>query len=149
MSSYITNRGKKLILDYGCEGTANPTNLYAALSDTNPTNGVDTNTMADITEIGAGNGYTSGGVSYTPAQMFTTLTEDDTNNLAEITIGNINYNASGGSIPASGTARYVIITTDEATVANRQVIAVLDMGTEYVASDGYTMSVRNFKLRLT
>src|SRR3989304_2358639 len=120
----MTNKGKARIYNGFFRNTSVPTNLNIALvtSATAPT--ADTNTMADLTQIATGKGYTDGGYQLRRNNTaLETLTEDDTNDWALIQIKDVVWTASGGSIPASGNgARYAVLTDDNATVANREVI---------------------------
>ena len=58
-----TNKGFYSVFDVWFRGATAPTNLFVALctSATAPT--ADTNTLSDLTQIAAGNGYTTGGFS--------------------------------------------------------------------------------------
>lgn len=146
-----TNRGKMLILDTYFRAATPPTNFYVALvtSATAPT--ADTNTLSQLTEIAAGNGYTSGGISLSRNSTdFDTLTENDTNDRGELLIKDLVWTASGGPLPASGNgARYAVLTTDEVTVGNRQVIAFWDLTSDRSVSVGQTLTLQNCELRLT
>lgn len=146
-----TNRGKMLMLDNYFRAATPPTNFYVALvtSATAPT--ADTNTLSQLTEIAAGNGYTSGGISLNRNSTdFDTLTENDTNDRGELLIKDLVWTASGGPLPASGNgARYAVLTTDEVTVGNRQVIAFWDLTSDRSVSVGQTLTLQNCELRLT
>ncbi len=146
----ITNRGKYLIMGYAFRGATRPTNFYVALvtSATAPT--VDTNTLSELTEIAAGNGYTAGGYALTPgATDFDSLVENDTNDRSELQIKDVVWTASGGNLPASGNgARYGVLLTDEATVGNRQVVAYWDLVSDRVVSTGQPLTLQNLELRL-
>lgn len=119
--------------------------------------GVDTNTLSELSEIAAGNGYTSGGVALSrDSSGFPTLTEDDTNNRADLVAANGVYTASGGPIPASGAgAAYEVITDDNVTVGNREVLQVSDlngitghpMGTTHSVSAGQSFTVQSVTIR--
>lgn len=119
--------------------------------------GVDTNTLSELSEIAAGNGYTAGGLALSrDSSGFPTLTEDDTNNLASIVAANGVYTASGGPIPASGAgASYEVLLDDNATVGNREVLAVFDlngitgqaMGSAHSVSDGQPLTLQSATLR--
>ncbi|MCJ7776866.1 MAG: hypothetical protein MUP16_00910 [Sedimentisphaerales bacterium] len=61
-----TNRGGFLLLSWAFPRTAMPTNLYVALVTAAVAPTVDTNTLGQLTEIAAGNGYTTGGYQLTP-----------------------------------------------------------------------------------
>jgi hypothetical protein len=151
MASGWTNRGKKLVLDYVFRATALPANFYVALvtSATAPT--ADTNTMADLTEIAAGNGYTSGGYSLTKNSTdFDVLTEDDTGDKALIQIKDVAWTASGGTLPASGNgARYAVLTDYNATVSARNVLAWWDLVSDRSVSTGQPLTLQDCELDLT
>lgn len=144
-----TNKGKFSILDAYFRNTGAPTNFYVALvtSATAPT--ADTNTLSDLTEIAAGNGYTSGGYSLTRNSTdFDVLTEDDTNDRGLIQIKDIAWTASGGSIPDSGSgARYAVLTDDNGTVGSREVYAYWDLAADQSVSDGQTLTLVDLELR--
>lgn len=146
----FTNRGKYLLLRYatGAGGAARPTNYYIALCTIATTPDPDTNTLSQLTEIAAGNGYTSGGVAITPnGTDFDTSTEDDTGDLASVKIKDIVFTASGGTLPGSGAgAKYVVMLTDEATVANRQVICYWTLSSAAIVSSGQALTLQDLEL---
>lgn len=119
--------------------------------------GVDTNTLSELSEIAAGNGYSAGGIALTrDATGWPTLTEDDTNDRADLVAANGVYTASGGPIPASGAgAAYEVITDDNATVGNREVLMVSDLnditghpaGTEHTVSAEQSFTVQSATVR--
>lgn len=148
MASGWTNRGKFLALDVLFRNTGAPTNFFVALVTSAVTPTADTNTLSELTEIAAGNGYTSGGFSLSRnATDFDVLTEDDTNDKALVQVKDIVWTAAAGPIPASGSgARYAVLTTDEATVGNRQVIAFFDLSADRSVSDGQTLTLQNTEL---
>ena len=131
-------------------GAAVPANYNVALctADTTPT--YDTNVLSDLTEIAAGNGYSTGGVSLESSAVgFTSLVENDTDDRAEMKARNIEITSTGGVIPASGNpARYAAITDNNATVADRIIIFVLDLGSNRTIPDGETMIIENSEFRL-
>lgn len=95
--------------------TANTLNV--ALTNTAPN--VSTNTvLADITELGAGNGYTSGGVS-------TANTGSNSAGTVTVTGTNVTITASGGSI---GPFRYVVLYNATQTSPLKPLIAYWDYG---------------------
>lgn len=147
----ITNRGKYILLDQFFRNTTEFTNLYLALIDSTTAPTADTNTFSELTEVPAGNGYTAGGISLTRNSTdFDVSTEDDTGDLAKIQIKDLVWTASGGSLPGSGTgARYAILTTDEATQANRQVIAWFDLTSNRIVSSGQTLTLADCEMRAT
>ena len=145
-----TNKGKYRALGWIFRADTEPTNFYVALvtSATAPT--ADINTLGELTEIAAGNGYTSGGYQLTPgATDFDVHTEDDDNDRGLVQIKDVVWTASGGPIPASGSgARYAVLTDDNATVANREVLGYWDLTSDRQVSDGQTLTLQNCELRI-
>ena len=146
----FTNKGKYRLLGWVFRGDTEPTNYYVALvtSATAPT--ADTNTLSDLTEIAAGNGYTTGGYQLTPGSSdFDMHSEDDTNDKALVQIKDVSWTASGGNLPSSGSgARYAVLTDDNATVGNREVLAYWDLGSDRTISDGQTLTLQDCELDL-
>src|SRR3989304_4018994 len=96
-----TNKGKYRTLSWALRGATRPTNFYLALVTSAVAPNQDINTLSQLTEITAGNGYTTGGYSLVPgATDFDVLTEDDTNDRGLLQIKDVVWTASGGSIPA-------------------------------------------------
>jgi hypothetical protein len=150
MSSGATNKGAYRFLSQLFRGGAIPANLYVALVTSSPAPTADTNTLGQLTEIGAGNGYTSGGYQLTPNSTdFDTLTENDSNDRGEVLLKDIVWTASGGSIPASGNpARYAILTDNNATVGSREVYGYWDLGSNISFASGNTLTRQDFEIRL-
>lgn len=148
----MTNRGKKLVFDYYFrrQGTL-PTNFFVALLTSAIAPGPDTNLMSDVTQIPAGNGYTSGGVSLTPNTTdFDVATEDDTLDKLIMQIKDIVNTASGGNLPASGSgARYAVLTDDNGTVANRVIFFFWDLVSDRIVSVGQPLTLENLGMELT
>lgn len=146
---FWTNRGKFLLLSWAFPRTAMPTNLYVALVTAAVAPTVDTNTLGQLTEIAAGNGYVTGGYQLTPgATDFDVMTEDDVNDKAFVQLKDLAWAASGGPIPVSGNgARYAILTDDNGTIANRQVIAAWDLVTDRSCTDGHSITLENCELQ--
>lgn len=130
--------------------TGLPTNFYVALCTSAVTPTADTNTLSELTEIAAGNGYTSGGISLARnATDFDVLTEDDANDRALTQIKDLIWTAAGGPIPASGGgARWAVITDDNATVGSRQVFAYWDLASDRSVASGQTLTLQNCELRI-
>lgn len=144
MATIVTNRGLKLMLQWVFQAISEPAKYYAILLPSGAAATVDVNTISDTSEIPAGHGYTSGGVEVTRNNSgFINLTEDDTNDWATIEFDNINFVTSGGAIPATGDIRYMAITTDEATVADRQILLICDLGSSITVPDGKYLKVYN------
>jgi len=151
MAVGITNRGKYLIMSYVFRTAALPAHFYIALVTSAVAPTCDINTLSELTEIAAGNGYTSGGYElHGDATDFDVINEDDTNDLGKIQAKDIVWTASGGSIPASGNgARYAVLTDYHATVGSRQVIAYWDLVSDRTVSSGQALTLQDCELRLT
>lgn len=146
----ITNRGKYRTLEWAFRGVTRPTNFFVILFTSASVPTPDTNVVSDHTQVSTGNGYVDGGFSLTPNSTdFDVLTEDDTNDRALIQVKDVTWTASGGSVPASNSARYAAITTDEATVANRQVVSWFDLVADRQVSVGQQLTLQNLEMRLT
>jgi len=144
-----TNKGKAKCLGYW-RGDTVETNYYIGLATSATAPTADTNTFGQLTEIAAGNGYTTGGFQLTPNSTdFDTLTEDDTNDRALLQLKDIVWTASGGSIPGSGNgARYAVQLDDNATVGSREVYHYWDLTSDRTVSDGQTLTLQDAEMRL-
>ncbi len=144
-----TNRGAFLAFDSYLANATEPTNFFVALctSATAPT--VDTNTLSQLTQIATGNGYTDGGISINrDTTDWDSRVEDDTDDRSEFQLKDLVWTASGGPIPSSGNgARWAVLTTDEVTVANRQIIAFFDLVSDRSVSSGQTLTLQNVELQ--
>jgi hypothetical protein len=151
MASLVTNKGAYYLADQFFRNAAEPTNLYVALvtSATAPT--VDTNTLSQLTEIAAGNGYTSGGYSLTRNSTdFDSLVENDTDDRAELQLKDVIWTATGGSLPSSGNgARYAVLTDDNGTIGSRLVLAAWDLVSDRSLTVGQSLTLQNCELRLS
>lgn len=145
-----TNKGKAMALGVTFQDIAVQTNYYIALVTSANVPDADTNTLSELTEIAAGNGYTTGGYSLTPGNTdFPTLLEDDTNDLGSIEIKDIVFTASGGSIPSSGDgARYAVLTDDNVTIGSREVYKTFDLISDRAVSDGQTLTLQDCIIRI-
>jgi len=149
MASGWTNRGIYNLLDAIFRGATIPTNFYIALVTSAATPSSDTNTFSELTEIAAGNGYTTGGYQLSRNSTdFDVLTEDDINNLAYTQIKDVVWTASGGAIPGSGSgARYAVLLDDNATIASREVWAFWDLTSDRTVSDGQALTLQDCELK--
>lgn len=151
MSNGVTNRGRALLLGLALRnsfsGFTAKFKMHIVTAATAPT--VDTNTLGQLTEIATGNGYGTDGIDVARSSSgFDAPVEDDTNDKASSALVDVVLTASGGPIPASGSAaRYAVLTTDEATKADRQVVAWWDAQPAIV--DGQTYTLDSPALELT
>jgi len=146
----FTNKGKYKLLGWGLRGVAAETNLYIALVTSAVAPVADTNTFGQLTEITAGNGYTTGGYQLTPGDTdFDVWTEDDGNDRGLIQLKDIVWTAAGGSLPSAGDgARYAVLIDDNGTVADREVYAFWDLVSDRSVSIGQTLTLQDCELRL-
>ena len=146
-----TNRGKYMGLKRLHDGTALPTNYYVALVTSAAAPGPDTNTFTEMTEIAAGNGYTSGGIQLTlNGTDFDVAAEDDGSDFGSMKIKDLVWTASGGSMPGSGNgARYAVLTDDNATQANREIYYYWDLTSDRVISVSQTLTLEDLEMQIT
>jgi hypothetical protein len=153
MAGFVTNRGRKRELDSFYRGQNTPGGFFIGLVKAAAAPTADTNVWSDVSgqEIAAGNGYTANGISVARNTTdWDVLTEDDANDRALVQLKNIVWTASGGPIPSSGGgARYAILMDDNGTPANRDVIAVFDLGSDRTVSDGQTLTLVDCERRDT
>jgi len=98
-------------------------------------------TWADVSsdELAEGNGYTSGGQALTGA----TVTEDDSNDRAEVSYDDVEWTASGGNIgPTPGAILY------DDSLSEQPIIGYIDFGENKTAQDGAKLRIRNIRIRI-
>lgn len=118
----------------------NVTDLVITVSEVVVNEGPVTKTVTSDDELVGGYGYTQ----YTKALLTKVLTEDDTNDRAEMTCADVVWTASGGTIGPSPGALLVDDTTSDKTV-----IGYLDFGGDQQATTGLTISVGSIKVRVS
>lgn len=144
-----TNRLKANMFAWTFRGVSLPTNYYLALftADTVPT--ADTILKSSLTEISAGNGYTTGGIALSRNTTdFDTLTEDTTNDRSLVQVKDITWTATG-SIPSSGNgARYVCLTDDNAVQGDREILAYWDLSYDRSLIAPQKLRLQDLELRI-
>ncbi len=149
-----TNRGKQRLLEMffqdAYDGGGEPTNFYVALVTEAKAPDADFKTLSQLTEVAAGNGYTSGGYQLSrDATDFDVLEEKDEADRAIIQIKDVSWTASGGAIPTSGDGpRYAVLTDDNATVADREVLAFWDLGANLYVNAGSILQFEDLELQV-
>jgi hypothetical protein len=104
--------------------------LNIGLSNSSP---VATNTIwSNITEIGAGNGYSAGGTTIGSTAY------SQTSGLASLTGNNVVFTASGGTI---GPLRYAVIYDTTPTSPLKPLIGWWDYGSSITLNAGETLTV--------
>lgn len=143
MASGFTNRGKYRTLQMVFNNGTEPATVYCYLITISGTPTADTNTWSDLSTNNAAN--------YTPIQLtlnstdFPNIAEVDASDWATVGIKDIVFTASGGSCSAA----WCIITDDNGTEANRDVLMYLDLGGTQTFSSGQTLTVTGTVLKLT
>jgi hypothetical protein len=124
----MTPTGKELMFRWVFRGETMPTHFYVMLITSIPNYTTPPVHVSDVTEIATGNGYTSGGIELDRDDVdFDTVDVEDGVDIL-VYIRTLDLVASGGSIPSSGYIFGAILTTDEATISERHVIAQMDRG---------------------
>lgn len=91
---------------------------------------------ADITEIGAGNGYSAGGAA-------TTVTRSNSSGTDTVQGTEVTFTASGGSI---GPFRYAVLYNDSVASPLKPLVGSFDYGSAITLADGESL---NFKFNNT
>lgn len=146
MVSGWTDKGIASITGIALRNATPPTTFYLALVTSAVTPTKDTNTFSQLTEVAAGNGYTTGGIGVPRSAVgFDVLTEADP---VIIQLADVVWTASGGTLPASGNgARYAVLIDDNATIGSREVYAFFDLVSDRQVSDTQTLTVEDAELQ--
>lgn len=137
--------------DYGVErmlkislhtAESKPTAAKVILLNTMTGADADATTASGVTEIAAGNGYSTGGLSVALNSTDLAHSDDAANNRQDITMIDKAWTASGGSISAVGAA--LIVTEGGSDF----VWAVLDFGGTVTVTDGGTLTLTGCEFRV-
>jgi hypothetical protein len=142
MASFFTNKGLGKMLTNTFDGGTVPTNYYAYCVTSSATPTVDDDTWSDHSANESSN-YTEATIA--GGTGFGTISVDDTNDWATLTVNDIVFTASADSL----VARWVIITDDNGTEANREIYAVLDLTSERTVGNGQTLTATGTTLKLS
>ena len=150
MANGITTKGMTRMLEATFRklwaGGSTPADYYLALCTDANTPDEDTNTLSDLTEVTAANGYTSGGEAISDdATGFDYLLENDTDNKGQIQIKDITWTATGGTIPD---IRWAVLLDDNATPANREVIAWWDLTSNRTILENDSLTLQDLGLTI-
>jgi hypothetical protein len=104
--------------------------LKVMLTNTAPVAG--NSIKGDLTEISAGNGYTAGGTQAVQSAS------DQTSGTYKLTLGDVTFTASGGSI---GPFRYVVLYNDTPASPADPLIGYWDYGSNVTITDGNSFTV--------
>lgn len=143
MANTWTDYGINRMLDITFRSATGPTACSVRLLTNLTGADVDAENFADLNEISAGNGYTTGGETVTlDSSGFDVLADDSGNSRQYLQLADVQWTASGGSIAAAGAA---LVMTDSGT---DKVWAVFDFGGTVTATDGGTFTLQNCELRV-
>lgn len=163
MASGVTNAGKAWILEVAfrdlMNGGALVDDMYVALIKSTVAPTIDHDKWSDLkaNQIATGNGYLDGGADVARgASSFDVISDvstSETNDYGHVQLTNIEWAASGGSIPDSGDgARYALL-LDKAGAAkphdNNKIIAWWDLGSDRSVTNGQTLSLQDMEIRLS
>jgi hypothetical protein len=144
----FTNKGKWLMCEWVFRGVALPSNFYVALVQSPPDQ--DTNLLSDLTEVPDLNGYTEGGVVLNPdGTDFDQNDENDTDDRNELQIKDVTWTATGDLPSSGGGATHAVLLDDNATPADRFVLAYWDLGGARSVTSGQQLTLQDLELRLT
>jgi hypothetical protein len=87
---------------------------------------------SDITELGSGNGYTTGGL------QATFVSGAQTSGVFKLTLNDVTFTASGGSI---GPFRYAVLYNDTPSSPLKPLIGWWDYGTNLTVTNGNSLQV--------
>jgi len=149
-SKGVTNKGRWAFLSLALTGAVAglTTSFKAVLCTSAQAPTVDTNTLSQLTEVANGNGYTTGGLTVEKsATGFDSITQDDAGDKAVALIKDLSWTASGAGI----TARYLVLTDDNATEGDRNVFAWWELadGADTVIPAGQALLIKDTPLELT
>ena len=125
-NTFVENLCNKLIDAFGTTDT-----WKAVIHTDAPTTATD-NGLADLTQIGGSNGYTTGGsdITFNSTRSGGTVTATATD---------VVWTASGGNLGASTTGRYFSIYDDTSTSDN--LLCSFDYGSTFTVASGETMTL--------
>jgi len=124
-NTFVENLSNKLIDAFGT------TDTWKAAIHTDAPGSTD-NGLADLTQIGGSNGYTTGGSN---------ITFDSTRSSGTVTATAVDvvWTASGGNLGASTTGRYISIYDDTSTSDN--LLCSYDYGSTFTIADTETLTL--------
>ena len=150
MAVGFTNRAKLRMLEAFFQDVFSQSGFAIALVTDTPAPDADTNVLADLTEIVAGNGYSSGGNAIARDNIgFPTSSEDDSADTGSLIMEDTFFTASGGILPASGDGvKFAVLTDNNTIIADREVFAYAEYGAVKTLLDGQMLSVAGLKFTL-
>jgi len=126
--NFIENLANKIIDFFGS------TDTWKAVIHTDAPVAATDATVADLTQIGGSNGYTTGGsnITFNSTRSGGTVTATATD---------VTWTASGGNLGASTTGRYVSIYDDTPTSPADPLMCSFDYGSTFTVADGESFTL--------
>lgn len=116
-----TDRGRLRVLQRLHDGTALPGSYKVHLCTEVDEPGAETVLLSELTQIANGNGYSTNGIDVAISTSNASVADGGVANKATLTVSVVV--TATGNVPASGNPiAYVVLTDDNATVANREVL---------------------------
>jgi len=144
MATGMTDRGRKLLLEYSFNGETVPSTYNGKLvTDASVTKAI--NTFSELSEVPAGSGYSTGGVSFSSSNVTVTEVDSSIGAKAEIADDHFSWSLSG-TFPASGTGATFLVITDGTGSDN--VLGFVDLGGAKTGSSGGTFKVNDVEFQI-
>ena len=142
MANVTHNKGKFQLASGLIDFSANTFKII--LMDNTYVPNIDTDEfLSDVSakELADGNGYTTGGATLAGV----TITEDDTNDRANVAWNTVTWTASGGDI---GPSPYAVIFKDTGVAATSAIIGSIDFSGDKTVTDGqdFILTTPNYNL---
>lgn len=121
---------------------------FGSLAHMHARPGPNTDVLGDLVEIGEGSGYITGGVAVPRNSTgFVTHSEDDTADTSILTIQRLQWTSTISNMPPGPDGiMYLVLTDDNATIAQRQVLAFWDLLGEYFIASGDSIIIDDARL---
>ncbi len=151
MAIGFTNRGRLRFLQAALQDIT-LTGFSIALVTVTVTPDADTKVLSELEEIIGGNGYSSGGEPIARSIVgFPISVEDDALDKGSVTMRDVFFTASGGTLPSSGLGvKFAVLTDNNPTVSNREVFGFAEFtGIAKILNDTEILSILALKLSLT
>ena len=144
MATSMTDRGRKLLLEYSFNGGTVPSTYNGKLvTDASVTKAI--NTFSELSEVPNGSGYTTGGISFSSSNVTVTEVDSSIGAKAEIESAHFTWSISG-TFPASGTGATFLVITDG--TGDDNVLGFVDLGGAKTATSGATFKVNDVEFQI-
>lgn len=132
----LADEGEQSMLDTYFRGLNTPTQFFLRLTKDTP---VETDTLSNITGLVSGNGY-SAQLLQRSVTGFPGLSLNAGD--YQVTTKTVTFTASGGSIPITGQAQYVFISTTSNNTGKHIAFVALSQGRKLAAGESLQITVK-------